>query len=91
MDQLLPCLKYIPLIYNVMYSYIFTIAGVLFQGYMYMYVAETMHSVLISEGGVLISYLEATIALAVLYMYSDLSTCGNSMICCCFGHGSASH
>ena len=83
-----------PLIYNVMYTcrYIFMIAeGVLFQGYMYMYVAETMHSVLISEGGVLISYLEATIALAVLYMYSDLSTCGNSMICCCFGHGSASH
>ena len=74
-----------------MYSYIFTIAGVLFQGYMYMYVAETMHSVLISKGGVLISHLEAMVALAVLYMYSDLSTCDNSIMCCFFGHRLASH
>ena len=53
-----------------MYRYIFTFAeSVLFQGYMYMCVAETMHSVLISKGGVLISHLEAIVALAVLYMY----------------------
>ena len=52
------------------YIHVFMIAeGVLFQGYMYMYVAETMHSVLISKGGVLISHLEAIVTLAVLYMY----------------------
>ena len=75
-----------------MYRYIYTIAeSVLFQGYMYMYVAETMDSVLISKGGDLISRLEAMVALAVLYMYSDLSTCDNSIMCCCFGHRLASH
>ena len=78
--------------YRYMYIHVFMIAeGVLFQGYMYMYVAETMHSVLISKGGVLISHLEAMVALAVLYMYSDLSTCDNSIMCCFFGHRLPSH